>query len=117
MSASVLLQKANDTVAHGTTELATKADIDELKTSLDELQASIYEIKESVDEIKTGQQRTESLLAQILQGQVATQAHVHEDVSTSAATAAFKDDAAPDVTEQTQTDACHLVVIACDNLC
>jgi hypothetical protein len=110
MTASALLQKANDTVAHGTTELATKADIDELKTSLDE-------IKESVDEIKTGQQRTESLLAQILQGQVAAQAHVHEDVSTSAATAAFKDDAAPDVAEQTQTDACQLVVKACDHLC
>jgi hypothetical protein len=103
MTASVLQQKANDTVAHGTTELATKADIDELKASIDELE--------------NGQQRVESLLAQLLQDPVATQAHVHGDVSAGVATAAFKDDVAPDATEQTQTDACQSIVIASDNLC
>ncbi|KAI4640606.1 hypothetical protein J4E93_008196 [Alternaria ventricosa] len=59
MPASVPLQRVGDTVTHGAVGLATKADLDEVKTS--------------IDQIKAEQQVIKSLLMQLLQDRTPAQ--------------------------------------------
>ncbi|KAI4643962.1 uncharacterized protein J4E78_009743 [Alternaria triticimaculans] len=88
----VPLQRVGDTVAHGTVGLATKADLDAVKASIDQL--------------KTEQQEIKSLLIQLLQGRAPAH-HAAPDRETSTVpTCGLKvsEDSATNDPSETQTD-------------
>jgi len=91
ISPAVLLQRVGDTVARGVTGLATKADIDEVKTRLS---------------------RIESLLTQALQDRAPAHPAV-PDQETPTATNGIEvgEDSSPKVRAETQTDVEHSVVL------
>jgi len=93
MTGSVPLQRAGDTVADVPIGLATKADLDAVKASIDQL--------------KTGQQEIKTLLIKLLQG-CAPAHHAAPDRETpTVPTCGLKvsEDSATKVPSETQTDA------------
>ncbi|KAI4611336.1 uncharacterized protein J4E87_010529 [Alternaria ethzedia] len=91
-TASVPLRRVGDTVAHETGGLATKADLDEVKTSIDQLKAE--------------QQVMKSLLIQILQAGTAAPRAVPDRDTPTVPTGGLKvsGDSATNVPSETQTD-------------
>ena len=92
MPASVPLQRVGDTVAHGTVGLATKADLDTVKAS--------------IDQIKAEQQVIKSLLLQVLQDRVSAHHAVPDRAATTVPTGGLNvsEDPATNVPSETQTD-------------
>ena len=95
--ASVPLQRVGDTVAHGTVGLATKADLDAVKVSIDQL--------------KTEQQEIKSLLIQLLQSRAPPHHAAPDRETPTVPTCGLKvsEDSATNVPSETQTDVelCH----------
>ncbi|KAI4645389.1 uncharacterized protein J4E79_010928 [Alternaria viburni] len=94
-TASVPLRRVGDTVSHETGGLATKADLDEVKTSIDQLKAE--------------QQVMKSLLIQILQAGTAAPRAVPDRAAPTVPTCGLKvsEDSATNVPSETQTNEDH----------
>jgi len=93
----VPLRKVGDTVTHGTVGLATKADLDAVKASIDQL--------------KTEQQEIKSLLIQVLQDRAPAHHAAPDRETPTVPTCGRKvsEDSATNVPSETQTDVerCH----------
>jgi len=105
VTASVPLQRVGDTVYHGTVGLATKADLDAVKASIDQL--------------KTGQQAIQSLLIQLLQAGTAAPRAVPDRAAPTVPTCGLKvsEDSATNVPSETQTDVDHSIAAAYKTSC
>jgi len=91
-TASVPIQKVGDTVAQETLGLATKADLDAVKASIDQL--------------KTEQQEMKSLLIQLLQSRAPAHHAAPDRETPTVPTCGLKvsEDSATNVPSETQTD-------------
>ena len=99
------IQKVGDTVAQETLGLATKADLDAVKASIDQL--------------KTEQQEMKSLLIQLLQSRAPAHHAAPDRETPTVPTCGLKvsEDSATNVPSETQTDVDHSIAAACKNSC
>jgi hypothetical protein len=100
MATSALPQPASQTDAHSATQFATKADI--------------AEVKASIEKLGTGQQRIEALLVLLLQDRAAL-SQAAQNYKTSTATtshAATMATAKPNIHHATQSDVDHPAAVA-----